>query len=488
MAWITSNSVSVSNGSKTVSVSGNVDLSSVDEGWGVQIGENKLVEASSGTAPNGSGVSTLTLFEPWPNGSVSAATMKIIPNSGYQIALAKRIKSIVDRTVDVMQLQHDYTSQLGQVTAVDPETNEQHIYNTLQQNQQEIAGDRQALASDYATKLESLTISATMGYRNAVERESGGKRTLIADVHGNLEQMCVFGRINYEDLELPELNLGTGTMLAFLTNGAPKSEIFISPYQSTLVNGVLVGIGGQYPTGSMNFDSMRNNYRGKGAGWRMISKHDWDLLRLISRKFNPNITGNTYYGRSHVRRYESATRQDGKSPGDTSSLGYTRAGAGPNAWSHDGTEFGVFDMVGNKWEWIDQFKISGGEIICTPDNQPDLDESLWVRQGVYYDTVGGSVQLSGSPPAVIASTNVANNSGIIRASSYTPSELMRRLGVEQDVTTSDGRLYVNSDGERFPIVGGRSSYTGNAGPLAFSATGPRSNEFFDIVSRSAYSA
>lgn len=138
MAFITSSSVSVQNGSKTVSVSGNVDLSSVDEGWAVQIGANKLVEASSGTAPNSSGVSTLTLFEPWQNGNVTAATMEIIPNSGYQIALAKRIKSIVDRTVDVMQLQHDYASKLGQVTATDPETNEQHVYNTLRQNQSEI--------------------------------------------------------------------------------------------------------------------------------------------------------------------------------------------------------------------------------------------------------------------------------------------------------------------------------------------------------------
>lgn len=138
MAFITSPSVSVLNGNKTVSVSGNVDLSSVDEGWAVQIGTNKLVEASSGTAPNSSGISTLTLYESWQNGNVTAATMEIIPNSGYQIALAKRIKSIADRTVDVMQLQHDYASQLGQVTATDPETNEQHTYNTLRQNQQSL--------------------------------------------------------------------------------------------------------------------------------------------------------------------------------------------------------------------------------------------------------------------------------------------------------------------------------------------------------------
>jgi len=202
MAWITSNSVSVSNGSKTVSVSGNVDLSSVDEGWGVQIGENKLVEASSGTAPNGSGVSTLTLFESWPNGSVSAATMKIIPNSGYQIALAKRIKSIADRTVDVMQLQHDYASKLGQVTATDPETNEQHVYNTLRQNQQSLDAAldnhaqsinellaNKAIDGDDTTPGALLAVGATVKQldltNSNVRYEPSVKPTLRADFANN---------------------------------------------------------------------------------------------------------------------------------------------------------------------------------------------------------------------------------------------------------------------------------------------------------------
>lgn len=202
MAWITSNSVSVSNGSKTVSVSGNVDLSSVDEGWGVQIGENKLVEASSGTAPNGSGVSTLTLFESWPNGSVSAATMKIIPNSGYQIALAKRIKSIADRTVDVMQLQHDYASKLGQVTATDPETNEQHVYNTLRQNQQSLDAAldnhaqsinellaNKAIDGDDTTPGALLAVGATVQQldltNSNVRYEPSVKPTLRADFANN---------------------------------------------------------------------------------------------------------------------------------------------------------------------------------------------------------------------------------------------------------------------------------------------------------------
>lgn len=158
MAFITSPSVSVQNDSKTVEVGGNIDLSSVDEGWAVQIGTNKLVEASSGTAPNSSGISVLTLFKPWQNGNVTAEKMEIIPNSGYQIALAKRIKSIVDRTIDVMQLQHDYASQLGQVTATDPDTNEQHVYNTLRQNQSEI----DALLESFGNAVGyDVTISAT---------------------------------------------------------------------------------------------------------------------------------------------------------------------------------------------------------------------------------------------------------------------------------------------------------------------------------------
>lgn len=363
---------------------------------------------------------------------------------------------------------------------------------------QEVSGKMSAIDAKVAqadaafrAKAESLVVSSTMGYRNAVERISGGKRTLITDAFSNLEEMCVIGRRNYEDLDLPELNLGTGIMTAFLTNGAPRSEVFISPYQSTSVAGKLAGVGGQYPTGSLNFDQMKAMYKAKGAGWHMISMHEWELLRLISLKFNPDIAGNTYYGRSHARRYESATRQDGKAPGDTSSYGYTRAGAGPSSWSHDGTDYGVFDLVGNKWEWVDQFKLLEGEIICTPDNQPDLDESLWTRQGIYYDNATGVPKLS----TVVTSRSDGSqyshsglNSNVTKDASYTGNELMRRLGVEHAAPSSEGGIWVRNVGERFPIRGGGSSYAGGAGPSAVDVNNPRSYAHSEIVSRSAFFA
>ncbi|MGO2233094.1 MAG: hypothetical protein ACTH5B_03410 [Marinomonas sp.] len=241
----------------------------------------------------------------------------------------------------------------------------------------------------------------------------------------------------------------------------------------------------------MSFDSMRNNYRGKGAGWHMISMHEWELIRLISRKFNPDITGNTYYGRSHVRRYESATRQDGKAPGDTSSLGYTRAGAGPNAWSHDGTDYGVFDIVGNKWEWVDQFKVNEAEIICTPDNQPDLDEALWAPQGIYYDGATGTPILSTSITSQSNGSQYsynALNSNVVKAANYPGIELMRRLGVEHAAASSQGGIWVRNVGERFPFRGGLSYHAGVAGPSALYVSSPRSYVSSDVVSRSAYFA
>ena len=194
MAWITSDSVSVSLGSKTVLVTGSVDLSPCEEGWGAQIAGNAIVECSSGTAPDSGGNSTLTLVKPWIYETVSSVSMSIIPNSGYQITLAQRIKTLTDRTVGVMQLQHDYTSQLGQVVATDPNTGERLVYNTLRQNQQEIdqtlsiitnealGSAAAAEASAQAAALSAIGLSDAVSAADASAQAAAGSVQVVVDL------------------------------------------------------------------------------------------------------------------------------------------------------------------------------------------------------------------------------------------------------------------------------------------------------------------
>lgn len=482
-AWLYLTSVSVTNGSVTVSVAGGHDLSFVESGWSFDIGSARA-EISSGTAPNDSGVSTLTLARPWAGANVVGQEAQVVPTSGALRAAIVAMNDTNDYAIVTHQTLEEIATLDKDVTIKDP-AGEEHTFATMPKIAREVTEQRTALASDYATKTESLTISATMGYRNAVEKASGGRNTLITDAQGNDNIMFVLPRCSYEDLELPELNLGTGTMTAFLTNGAPRSEVMISKYINSGSGSNFASIGGAIPRNYINFDTAKSLCTNKGAGWHMMSQHEWEVLRLMSLKFNAEMRGNTYWGRAHDARFENATRTDGRAAGDVAGDGRTKTGQGPLSWSHDGTPCGVFDMVGNVWEWVDQFKIVDGQIICTLDNDPSIAEANWIAQAAYYDSSGG-LKLSNSRTAT-TSTNLEATS-IQKTATYVANELMRRLGIEHDGPSSTGRLYVNNDGERLPIRGGDWGFTSNAGPAALHLNHARSNSNNGIGSRSAFFA
>ncbi len=347
------------------------------------------------------------------------------------------------------------------------------------------------LATDYATKTASLTISATMGYRNAVEKASGGRETLITDAQGNDNIMCVIPRMNYEDLGLPDLNLGTGTMTAFLTNGVARSEVLISKYINSTVGSGVASVGGNYPRVSLNFDTAKSLSTNKGAGWHLMSQHEWELLRFLGLAAGHAPRGNTNWGRAHDARFEVATRIDGRAAGDTAGDGKTKVGQGPLSWMHDGSPYGVCDLVGNVWEWVDQFKIVDGQIICTLDNDPSIAEANWVAQAAYYDNATGTPKLNSQVVSQSDGSQYSYNilsSSVTKDASYVLSELMRRLGIEHAAPSSTGAIYVRNVGERLPIRGGSWDYGSNAGPATLSLHDPRSYSSSSFGFRSAFFA
>lgn len=69
--FIVAQNASITDGTKTISISGNVDCSRVYSGTAVFLGgADNPAEAVSGTSPNGSGVSTITLRNNWSQGDV----------------------------------------------------------------------------------------------------------------------------------------------------------------------------------------------------------------------------------------------------------------------------------------------------------------------------------------------------------------------------------------------------------------------------------
>lgn len=322
--------------------------------------------------------------------------------------------------------------------------------------------------AEYADKAAGLTIIATDGYRKAVEHNSGGKNTVVYDAQGNPNIMVVVPRFNYEDLELPDLELGTGTPTMFQTNGVPRGEVLIGKYLASTMGAGTAVIGGVQPRTSVNFDQAKELCTRKGANWHLFSAHEQAAIAFWSIANGTVPRGNTNYGRSHERKLETSRRFDNGVPGDASGTARTDTGKGPATWNHDHTDFGIADLVGNVAEWVDQLMLQDGRIITTLDNDPSIAEENWTKHAVFLDALsatGGAPKLNSlitTRQGDIGDDANAGNSFLIewqkmtKDESYEPNELMRRLLVESAVDTGNatGRLYGRNYGKRFPLRGG----------------------------------
>lgn len=311
--------------------------------------------------------------------------------------------------------------------------------------------------------------------RQEVEALSGGRNTVIYDAQGNPNVMVVIPRFNIEDLGLTALNLGTGTHPAFITNGVPRGEILIAKYLASAGGSSCAVVGGVQPLTSVNYDQAKARCTGKGVNWHMMSVHEWAAIALWSLANGTVPRGNTNYGRSHEKKWETARRSDNGAPGDVSGSGRTDTGKGPSTWNHDHTNFGVCDLVGNVWEWLDQFKLDDGQIITTLDNNPAVAEANWHKHAAYFDSPTDNQTGAGIAGAPILSNAVTKRNGpmnddsndypyltasnfaaITKAVSYVPNELLRKLLIESATTdTVGGYIYARNYGDRFLFRGGR---------------------------------
>ena len=354
--------------------------------------------------------------------------------------------------------------------------------------------------ANFVTKAESLTITANLGYRNAVEKASGGRNTMILDDQGNENIMVVVPRFNCDDINAAvlaatgvDMQLGTGTHPAFRTNGVDRGEILVGKYLASAgAGGGCSVIGGVQPRTSVNYDTAKSLSANKGDDWHMMSIHEWAAIALWSLANGTVPRGNTNYGRAHDMKHETALRSDGGMPGSTSGTPRTDTGTGPDAWAHDHGAFGIQDLVGNVWEWLDQMRLEDGRIITTLDNDPSIVEENWHRHTAYLDSVSSSQ--SGNVGSQFLNSTITNRTGpigddsydygynqnglfsaISKDASYAENEVLRRLLIE---SAGDAGLtgYISSRnyGDRFPLRGGRWTSGSDAGLGALGLDSARS--------------
>lgn len=385
-------------------------------------------------------------------------------------------------------------------TAASQEIAAYHL-EAIQKVEAESTSAIQAAENTFNHKVGELTNYAIEGHKKAIEDASGGRNTILIDDQGNPNIMVRIPRFTYEDVNAAilantgvDLQLGEGTPTMFLTNNAPRGEVYIAKYlASSGANGGCSVIGGVQPRTSVNYDTAKSLCENKGTGWHMMSIHEWAAIALWAYANETVPRGNTNYGRAHDNKIETARRADNGIPGDTSGTARTDTGKGPSTWGHDHTEFGIQDLVGNIWEWLDQMKVDDGQIITTLDNSPAIDEANWHKHAAYFDSPSDST--TGNVGSPILSNTVTKRNGpadddshdyasmsnghfaaISKSVGYQPLELLRRLLIESAETTNmTGGIYVRNYGDRLPLRGGAWSGGSNAGLGALGLDIARSN-------------
>lgn len=278
---------------------------------------------------------------------------------------------------------------------------------------------------------------------NARFKEIGGSVAIHYTPKGQPCYFFVLPKYNLEDLPGWDPADGTGPHPAFIQNGVVKGHIKVAMYQASLVDGEIVSQPNRAPRVSINYDNALDACRALGAGFDMMSNWDWAAVAMwcMANGFQPR--GNSSYGRSHEKLWETGSLIDPSLPlGAPDDFGKTTlTGSGPNQWRHNNSPFGIADLVGNVWEWQTGFKLINGVAHIAPDN------------GVYTESQYLNTSFS---PAIVnpwSSTSSVGAPNILKQALIVPSAMAKPAGYGER----------NAAGERFPLRGGSRSGGGNVG-------------------------
>ncbi|APJ17485.1 hypothetical protein BOQ57_09560 [Aeromonas hydrophila] len=310
--------------------------------------------------------------------------------------------------------------------------------------------------------------------RYALERATGGSQTIIRDSAGNANAMFVLPRFSYADLGMTA-DMGTGDVTAFdFGSGSIKSEIFIGAYLAS--GSGAVSAPRQDPSTWLDHTAARNACSAKGAGWHLMTAHEWAAIALWCMANGYEPIGNTNWGRSHAQTRMVGDRADNRAPGDAAGTGRTQTGSmGPEA-THTRTLGGIADLVGNVWEWQDGLLLQDGRFKISAYNTQD--EVDWAFADAFLDAstpTGGSAILSNAVNnrlgAIGDNANAGNSANVewramTKSGSYVSLQALRRLLVEPASVLPQGRIYMRNFGERLPYRGGTWAGGANAGLAA----------------------
>jgi hypothetical protein len=299
------------------------------------------------------------------------------------------------------------------------------------------------------------------------------------------------------------------------------SRLFIP---QSLATGVVSGVArcelGMDPAATINFDNSLAACQAMGAGWTLMTQAQWHVLMVISQAYwdgqgKTDPTGNTQYGRSGQVTAEVGIRADGLTVTGSGQGTYGRTLTGLRAvadggglmlpWSHDGSSTGVFDLVGNVWEWSSRMRLNEGRIEVIPASagiQVDHGASSTAWRAIrpdgtlvaldaggdmlHYDATTSSIVIATSRGTSNSTNNMFRTIGAGAISPVPPALIAHALFPWSASVPTVGRFYVNTAGERLPVRGGHWSAGSNAGVAALNLNYSRGSAGASVGFRPAF--
>ncbi|NPV89800.1 MAG: SUMF1/EgtB/PvdO family nonheme iron enzyme [Firmicutes bacterium] len=249
---------------------------------------------------------------------------------------------------------------------------------------------------------------------------------------------------------------------AFVIDGVEIPEIYVSKYQNIIADGRAYSLPYQQPAVSVNFDEARKACENKGKGWHLMTNAEWAAIALWCKKNSTLPRGNNNWGSDHKHGDEKGVCFDGCK---------VLTGSGPDAWSHDHTSQGIFDLNGNVWEWVGGLRLLNGEIQVIADNNAakHVDQSPESNEWQPVLLDGKSLKYSETKDGIKVTTEEpeGNWNGCRFADLETDVEIpdtLKALGLfPADDSQLTDYFWAGLSGERLPFRGGiwgNASYAG----------------------------